>query len=85
MPDATQVFDQLVTAVDSLEPKAESSGDAIDQILSSAPRTTSARSLRDDPVVARFRSDLANGVVRIETAKALFQLIGEAISRFGGI
>ncbi|MEE9296610.1 MAG: hypothetical protein V3W34_16825 [Phycisphaerae bacterium] len=85
MPETTRTFDRLVSALESLAPKTGRPEDAIDRILAAAPRRTEARSLRDDPVVARFREDLANGLIRMETADALFRLIGEVINRYAGV
>lgn len=49
--------------------------DAIDAILASAPRTTGVRSLRDHEVVQQFRRELADGLIRVDTANKLLGLI----------
>ncbi len=84
MPKATEAFERLIGALESLDTESRLPDDAIDRILAEAPRRTDAKSLRDDPVVARFREDLSNGLVRVETAQALFQMIGDLIKRYRG-
>jgi hypothetical protein len=53
-----------------------SDGDAIDRVLASKPRSTVVRSLRDDAAIQRFRDELADGLIRADTAgKALDALV----------
>lgn len=58
--------------------------DAIDRILAAAPRRTRVRSLRDAPVVARFREDLTHGLIRVDTANVLFRIITDLINLHTG-
>jgi hypothetical protein len=49
--------------------------DAIDAILASEPRSTGVRSLRDHEVVQKFRRELSDGLIRVDTANKLLGLI----------
>ena len=49
--------------------------DAIDAILASDPRSTGVRSLRDHEVVQKFRRELSDGLIRVDTANKLLGLI----------
>ena len=49
--------------------------DAIDAMLTGEPRTTGVRSLRDHGVVRQFRRELAEGLIRVDTANKLLTLI----------
>ena len=69
--------DSLLALLDRLEenipnPKRR---DAIDAILAGEPRTTAVRSLRDHEVVQRFRQELSDGLIRVDTANKLLGLI----------
>jgi len=80
MPESTQQLDQLLQTLQALAEPATSTGDAIDRILTGPPRQTRVRSLRDDPTVQRFREDLTNGLIRVDTANALLGLIERFVS-----
>ncbi len=56
-------------------------GDAIDQVLAEAPRSTGIVSLRDAPEVAAFRNELTDGLIRVDTANQLLRLINEVVVR----
>jgi len=64
------LLDRLEEGIPQLKRK-----DAIDAILASEPRTTAARSLRDHEVVQQFRRELADGLIRVDTANKLLGLI----------
>ncbi len=83
MSETTQPLDQLIESIQSLVDAPSRPPDAIDRILESAPRTTRVRALHDAPVVARFREDLTNGFIRLDTAKALFRVITDLIKLRG--
>ncbi len=69
--------DNLMALLDRLEkiiPKSRRL-DAIDAMLTGEPRTTGVRSLRDHGVVRQFRRELAEGLIRVDTANKLLTLI----------
>ncbi len=72
-----KIGDSLLALLDRLEESIPQTKrkDAIDAILASAPRTTAARSLRDHEVVQQFRRELADGLIRADTANGLLGLI----------
>ncbi len=78
MPEITQELDRLLDAL--TRPASDGTPDAIDRTLAAPPRRTEVHDLTGHPVVARFREDLANGLVRVETANALFQLLTRALT-----
>jgi hypothetical protein len=69
--------DNLMALLERLEESIPQSKrkDAIDAILASEPRTTGVRSLRDHEVVQQFRRELADGLIRVDTANKLLGLI----------
>ena len=75
MPN-TRELDALIERLESVVRAASAQGgDAIDKILASPGRETQVKSLRDSEVVSRFRRDLIDGLIRIDTANQLFRLI----------
>ncbi len=81
MPKMNDELSKLLETVQKLSGDAQAPPDAIDRILTSPRRETQVRSLYDDPVVQRFRDDLTNGFIRVDTANALFQLLGNTLNR----
>lgn len=84
----TKALEQLLKTLQAVAaPAAEGppKRDAIDDILGAAPRTTAAASLRDDPIMQRFRAELADGMVRIDTVNALLKLINNVLAAVKGI
>lgn len=69
--------DNLMALLDRLEENISKAGrrDAIDAILAGEPRSTGVRSLRDHEVVQRFRRELSDGLIRVDTANRLLELI----------
>ena len=57
-------------------------GDAIQTALADEPRHTAVTSLRNGPVVEAFRQALSDGLIRVDTANRLLQLINQIIVRF---
>ncbi len=49
--------------------------DAIDDVLNSAPRTTAAASLREHEVVKKFRQEMTEGLIRLDTLNQLLGLV----------
>lgn len=75
IPNATRQLDRLLQTLQALADEPHATGDAIDRILAQPQRRTRVRSLRDEPTVQRFREDLTNGLIRVDTANALLGLI----------
>jgi len=73
---------ELDRLLENLEPSAGAEsrqGDAIDRVLSAEPRATRTWSLRDDEVVQRFREEVVNGLIRVDTVQQLLGLIRLAL------
>ena len=58
--------------------------DAIDAVLAGEPRTTAVRSLRNQEVVQRFRQELSDGLIRVDTVGRLLDLIRTIVSAVMG-
>ena len=80
MPSLTDELDRLIEALDGGILRQPGSGDAIDLILGSARRETEVRSLRHDPVVDAFRRELADGLIRVDTANRLLSLVNTVVT-----
>ncbi|MFO0972758.1 MAG: hypothetical protein U1A27_04865 [Phycisphaerae bacterium] len=66
----------------SAAPKiAAAGGDAIDAVLAGAPRTTAVVSLVDSPVMQKFRQELTDGLIRVDTVNQLLQLAALVLSK----
>lgn len=81
---AEQTIEALHKVVERLDAAAAKTGagrraDAISKELSRPVRITAVRSLRDDPVVRRFADELADGLIRVDTAQQLLQVLDRAI------
>jgi hypothetical protein len=77
MPSPAEQLDRLI---DLLSTAATPPRDAIDEVLAGAPRTTEVKSLRDHPDVQQFRQDLIDGLIRVDTANRLLQLVATAVA-----
>ena len=55
--------------------------DAISRELERERRVTAVRSLRDDPIVQQFRTELADGLIRADTVQQLLGLIDRVVQR----
>lgn len=75
------VGDNLLAVLKSLEDaiRRREDGGAIDRILAEAPRGTRVRSLRDHEVVRQFRRELADGLIRVDTANRFLGVIRMAV------
>lgn len=49
--------------------------DAIDDVLDAAPRTAATTSLREHEVVRKFRQEVTDGLIRLDTANQLLGLV----------
>lgn len=56
--------------------------DAIDEILHEPLRKTTVSPLRDHEAVRRFRQEVTDGLIRLDTARQLIGLIRLAIENF---
>ena len=76
-----EVSDSLHALLRSLEDaiRKRRGQDAIDRILGGEPRHTRVRSLRDHEVVNRFRQELVDGLIRVDTANRLLGMIRDAM------
>lgn len=77
MSDATRELDALT---EKLEQVVSGSRDAIDRIVQGPRRKTNAKSVRNDPAMQRFRRELADGLIRADTANQLLRLVSRVIS-----
>jgi len=67
-------LEALLSRLDALLSRTGRGGDAIDDVLKSAPRTTVTTSLREHEVVRKFRQEMADGLIRLDTANQLLRL-----------
>ncbi len=72
--DLQTLAERLDAGSDAARPK-----DAIDQVNAATPRSTAAVSLRDHEIVQRFRRELTDGLIRVDTARQLLGLIRMAV------
>ena len=77
MNDATRELDALT---EKLERAVSGPRDAIDRIVQGPRRKTDAKSIRNDPAMQRFRRELADGLIRADTANQLLRLVSRVIS-----
>jgi hypothetical protein len=77
MPSPAEQLDRLI---DLLSTSTGQPRDAIDEVLAGAPRATEVKSLRDHPDVKQFRQDLIDGLIRVDTANRLLQLVATAVA-----
>jgi len=78
--DAVEQLESLIGELETALQKREGAGDAIDRTLASAPRQTAVRSLCDDEAVVRFRQELVDGLIRMDTAGRLLGAVRQIIS-----
>ncbi len=78
MDDVTETLDSLLERLEASIERTRQR-DAIDAILAGSPRTTQVASLRDHEVVRRFRQELSDGLIRVDTAHRLLMLLRTAI------
>lgn len=84
MADVTEALDRLIGVMDQAvaSGSAEPPRDAIDEALERPPRQTQVVSLADSPVIARFRAELSDGLIRIDTLNQVLRLIALVIERW---
>ncbi|MCK6457807.1 MAG: hypothetical protein L6Q92_14915 [Phycisphaerae bacterium] len=86
MSAPTATLDQIVELLDRVAMPAASdvppqAGDAIDRVRANPPRTTRVESLRDHGVIQKFRSELIDGLIRVDTANQFLRLLGGILER----
>jgi len=82
MNEFTAELDALLDRLDGIA-AAQKPGDAIDAILVSPPRRTAVSSVRNHETVVRFRRELADGFIRVDTANRLLGLIRMVLNMAG--
>ena len=73
--NAVEELDRLIDELETALARQEGGGDAIDRVLAAAPRETAVRGLRGDESMARFRQELINGLIRVDTAGRVLDLV----------
>jgi hypothetical protein len=77
---APAALDELMKVLERLE-QPVSRGDEIDRVLAGPPRRTDVTPLRDSPVMERFRTELADGLVRLDTLNQFLRLVATVLDR----
>ncbi|MFH0980973.1 MAG: hypothetical protein V2A79_05490 [Planctomycetota bacterium] len=80
MANQADEVDRLMKTLEGALRQRPGSGDAIDFVLASPERQTAVRSLRHDPVVEAFRLELADGLIRVDTANQLLNLVNAVVT-----
>ncbi|MBN1510979.1 MAG: hypothetical protein JXB13_03110 [Phycisphaerae bacterium] len=83
MNTTTESLDRLIEQLSrktSAATPTTGPGDAIDEVLSSAPRQSDVPDLSRHPVVQQFRRDLIDGFIRVDTARQLLDLLSLVVS-----
>jgi len=78
--NAVEMLDELIAGLDAGLKGRPAAGDAIEEILSSPDRQTAVRSLRDSEVMVRFRQELTDGLIRVDTAAKVLDVVRRAIA-----
>ncbi len=73
MPTGNEL-EALLSRLDALVARPRH-GDAIDDTLGAAPRVSRATSLRQHEVVRKFRQEMIDGLIRLDTANQLLGLV----------
>ncbi len=63
---------------------SEKGSDAIDELINSRRRASSVRGLRDSEAFERFKQELVDGLVRVDAAHRLLDLV-EVILAYAGV
>jgi hypothetical protein len=76
-----KILNELLGTLQERLDKQEQKGrdDAITAVLNTPPRQTAVASLRESAVVETFREALVDGLIRVDTANRLLQLINDVI------
>ena len=80
MDSAAESLDRLIDALSAKLDEESPPRDAIDAALNDTPRTTHVQTLRNHPDLARFRQELADGLIRVDTANRALQLLSNVVT-----
>lgn len=85
MAERNEAMERFAEMVDQLAGApaagAASGGDAIAAEIAGARRATGVVSLRDSEVMTRFRQELSDGLIRIDTVNQLLALATQILAR----
>ena len=73
-------LENLLNALDTALAKKGVGGDAIDRTLAGGGRSTQVTSLRDSEVVRKFQDELVDGLIRVDTAGQLLDLVTTVVT-----
>jgi len=82
MQELDSLLEKLSGASSASTDRATTEGqtrDAIDQVIDTPARVTSTRRLREDPVMLRFRDEMAQGVVHADTVRGVLALLSRIL------
>jgi glycerol-3-phosphate dehydrogenase len=77
-------MDALNALIETLSNAAETPvmhGDAIAYEIARERRTTAVKSLRNDPIIEEFRTQLTDGLIRVDTANKLLTLVNTLVTK----
>ncbi len=79
--DGIKILDELLDTLQGrLDQRQQAThDDAITAVLNGPSRQTAVTSLRESPAVEAFRESLVDGLIRVDTANRLLQLINTVI------
>jgi hypothetical protein len=76
----TESLDRLIDCLTGHAALTSNDGDAIDRVRAGASRATDVSPLRQHPDVVRFRRELQDGLVRVDTANRVLRLLGQVVA-----
>lgn len=79
----TGALDELLSTLEKAAQRTEQRrpADAIDEEIASPARTTAVSSPRNAPEVLAFRQALVDGLIRVDTANRLLELVNQLVMR----
>ena len=83
MNDTIQKLDELIATLEGAV-KNRTTDDALDRILNEPARTTATRSLRDDATIRQFRTELSDGLIRVDSLNQLLGLVTQVVGALAG-
>jgi len=87
MANVVETLDKLIEAVDKASTAADpgatpAARDAIDDVLDRPARETRVASLAESPVMAAFRGELTDGLIRIDTLNQVLRMLTLVLERW---